>query len=320
MDGKRNNYYNGKHILVSRSLIFIVAFLLFFVGLNSFRVQNNLQEIFFNQFPFTAILASCMALTMMVNGIDLSIGGNISFSSYVCVSIVIKTGNVAQGIVVALFIGLAIGVINGILIALVGLPPYIATYCMEMIIFGAANAYSRGLQLSGFDELRYVFITFRELYLFISIILIGIMWLVLSKTLFGLKVLYVGQGFRAAELSGIKTNVVIIIMYALSGIFAAVIGIMYVTNFGAAQANLGYDFVLQGIAAAFIGGASIIRFRGTLLNAVIGSLILVVLCNGLLKVGVAGVWKELIYSIVIVISILLDCVARKKKVRYVRHA
>ncbi|MDD2981123.1 MAG: ABC transporter permease [Hespellia sp.] len=298
----------------SRVIVLVLLFLVFTIFTkNFFGVGNssNVVNILLQTAPFEILLALGMIITMITGGIDLSIGANITISSFMCAMVLQYTGNSLAGIVTGLLVGITIGIINGILIAFVGLPPFVATYSMDWIVKGAVLVISQGGQINGFDKYRAIFNTWRGSYLLISIAVLILAWFLYSKTTFGKKTYFVGANPSAGELSGINSKLIVILAYAACGFVAAVAGLLYIAKLGAAEPTLGNSFTMAAFAAALIGGASFAGGKSRVLGALVGGLIIVVLNNGLIHIGVPGIWQDFAQGLVIIVAVFLERLMEK---------
>ena len=307
---------NIKNLLIegSRVVVLILLFLIFTIFTkNFFGIGNttNVVNLLLQQAPFMIMIALGQTMVMILGGIDLSVGANISLSSFICAMIIQANGSSVLGIGGSLITGICIGVINGLLVSKIGLPPFVATYSMDWIVKGVALVVSKGGQITGFDNYRALFNSFRGTYLIIALVLIVVMIFIFNKTTYGRKIYSVGCNPAAAKLSGINESAVTISVYALAGLVAAITGLMYIANLGAAEPTLGGNFTMQSMAAAMIGGASFAGARSKISHALVGGLILVVLTNGMIHIGVPGVWQDVAQGIVIVAAVIMERVLEK---------
>lgn len=301
----------------SRIMILVVMFLIFTLFTENFwGIGNwgNVANILFQEAPFMMLLGLGMVIPMIVGGIDLSIGSNITLSAFVCAMVLQSTGNSVLAILTGLAVGALVGLINGLMIAKVGLPPFVTTYSMDWIAKGVALVISKGGQITGFDSYRRLFNSWRGTYLIISVVILIICGFFYSKTTFGRKVYCVGCSPVVAKLSGMKAGRITISAYVIGGMVAAVTGMMYIAKLGAAEPTLGGSFTTKAFAAALIGGASFAGAKSKISNAVVGGLIMVVLTNGLIHIGVPGIWQDFAQGLVIVGAIVMErCLEKLKK-------
>ncbi|MCD8082392.1 MAG: ABC transporter permease [Clostridiales bacterium] len=307
----------------SRILVLLVMFLVFTVFTDNFFGLNNLtnvSNILLQEAPFMMLLGLGMVVPMIVGGIDLSIGANISLSSFMCAMILKSTGSSVGGIVVGLAMGAFIGLLNGLMIAKIGLPPFVATYSMDWVAKGAVLVISKGGQITGYETYRSIFNNWRGTYLLISLVVLLVIWFACSRTTYGRRVYSVGSNPVAAKLSGMRADGIMVSAYVIGGLVAAVTGLMYIAKLGAAEPTLGNSFTMEAFAAALIGGASFTGAKSKISNALIGGLIMVVLNNGLIHIGVPGIWQDFAQGAVIIAAIVMERGLEKARVREERPA
>ena len=306
--------------LFKYSRLIILALLFGFFSLATktfFSVSNldNFKNIVAQQVPFLIILSIGMTIAILLKGIDLSIGAVLALSSCIAALVLRATQNILLCIAAGLATGAVFGAFNGLLIARVGLSPYIATYTVQWVSKGVAFVLLGGSQIFNFPA------GFRELFtgwfytlLIISLAVAALLWVLMSKTTFGRNVYAVGNNAEAARLSGVNVPRVYVLSFTLIGLLAALTGLMYIANLGAAEPVIGDNFAIQAIAATLIGGTSFGGGKGSVANAVVGACIMTTLTNGLLHLGVHSYWQQFAIGVVIVLSILLERFAK----RYVR--
>lgn len=295
----------------SRVIILIVLFFFFSVATDNFWSPgnwSNISVIIFQQAPFLILLAIPMTFAVILGGIDLSIGTVISFTSCTTALLLQNTHNIPLAVVVGLVLGIAFGLLNGILIAHVKINPFIATYAVYWIAKGLAYVVVDGKQVYdiGGDAFRGIFINNVWTFITITAIIVAVMAFILKKTKFGKHIYCTGSNPVAAEMSGIKTKRVIVITFTIGGLIAALTGILYIANLGSADPYIGDAFAIRAISAALIGGVVFNGGEGRMYNAVVGGFIMVILTNGLIHLGVPGVWQDFVIGVVIVLSIILE--------------
>ena len=293
----------------ARVMVLVALFIIFSIFTQNFwGITNwaNVGNLLFQEAPFYIMLGLGMTIPMIVGGLDLSIGSNISLSAVICAMLINNTQNLGIGILGCIGIGMGVGLINGLLIAKIGVPPFVATYSMDWIAKGAVLVISKGGQITGFNALRTLFNSWRGTYLVVSLVIIVIAWFLYSKTTFGCRTYSVGCNPSAAKLSGMSSDAITILAYVASGLIAAITAMMYMSRLGAAEPTLGNGLAMEAIAAALIGGASFTGARSKVVHALIGGLIIVVLNNGLIHIGVPGVWQDFAQGLIIIAAILME--------------
>lgn len=312
---------NTSGFLLKYSKIMLLVVIVVVASLFANNPVENIFTVVMSQAPFMLIYCFGMTLAIITGGLDLSIGSVAAFSSYVAATIII-TGQIILGLIVGLIIGAAIGFINGVLIAKVKLPPFIATYGMDWVVRGFVLFMLAGKKIFGFDsgfteiakgELIQFSDTTRISYPFIIAALIFLVLLfVLRKTTFGRNVYSVGANVNATRITGVNTSKVLIIVYTMSGLLAAIAGLLYASVLDCAEPHMGTHYGLLAIASTLIGGTAISGGKGGVGNTIIGVLIMVFLTNALLVLGVSHLWQEAVFGVVIIFAALMEQARQKQ--------
>lgn len=296
----------------SRILILAVLFLFFALSAKTFAQWSNIKNIIFQQVPFLMVLSIGMTIAIILKGVDLSIGSVLALSSCIAALILQATGNVVLCIASGLAVGILCGLINGIMIAEVGVSAYIATYTMQWIAKGIAYVLLGGGQVYNLDtRFRNIFVGWPYMLLTIALVLALILLFVMNRTIWGRNVYVVGNNPKAARMAGVSVVKTYVICYTLIGFLASLTGLMYIANLNAAEPVIGDNFPIRAIAASLIGGASFGGGQGNIYNALIGSCIMIVLTNGLLQLGVSSYWQQAAIGFVIVLSIIFERIIKR---------
>lgn len=296
-------------------LILIGMVIVFSFVSPQFRSVVNILNIF-EQNAVIGIIACGMAFMIIMGGFDLSVGSVAALTGIVVATILRDSPN---AFLIAILAGLAtgggVGLINGLLIAKVGINPFVTTLGMMVICRGLIFIISLGKPIYGFP-LYYNVIGMGKLGpIPIPMIIWGVIVLVAHVVLkyirFGQYVYAVGGSETVARLSGVRIERVKILTCMLNGILASLAGILLVFRVMAAlpQAAVGYE--LTAIAAAVVGGCALGGGRGSVLGTVIGTLILGVIINGLHIIGVSAYWESAVTGVIILIAVGIDMVSRK---------
>ena len=282
---------------------------------------ENFFTVIMSQAPFMLIYCFGMTLAILTGGLDLSVGSVAALSSYVAAMLIIQ-GQVVLGMIVGLAIGAGIGAINGLLITKVKVPSFIATYGMDWVVRGLVLFILAGTKIFGFaDEFRLISTgevvefskTMKISNPFVIVVIIFVILLfMLRKTVFGRNVYATGANINATRITGVNTCRVIMIVYALSGLLAAIAGLLYAAVLDCAEPNMGYQYGLMAIAATLIGGTSISGGKGGVGNTIIGVLIIVFLTNALAVLGISHLWQQAVFGIVIIIAALMEKARQKQ--------
>ncbi|MEV0262019.1 substrate-binding domain-containing protein [Streptomyces sp. NPDC050617] len=267
------------------------------------------------QAAVTAILAFGVTFVIVSAGIDLSVGSVAALSATVLAWTATSQGlPVPLAVVLAVGTGIACGLVNGALIAFGKLPPFIATLAMLSIGRGLALVVSQGSPIAFPDAVSGLGDTLggRLPVPVIVMVAVGVVTaVVLARTYIGRAMYAIGGNEEAARLSGIRVKRQKLVIYALSGAFAAVAGIVLAARLSSAQPQAAYGYELDAIAAVVIGGASLSGGVGKASGTFVGALILAVLRNGLNLLSVSAFWQQVVIGAVIALAVLLDTLRRR---------
>nr|WP_107059023.1 substrate-binding domain-containing protein [Streptomyces sp. NRRL B-1347] len=267
------------------------------------------------QAAVTAILAFGVTFVIVAAGIDLSVGSVAALSATVLAWSATKEGvPVWIALVLAVATGLACGAVNGLLVSYGKLPPFIATLAMLSIARGLSLVISQGSPIAFPESVSKVGDTLGG-WLPVPVLVMVAMGLItaviLARTYLGRSMYAIGGNEEAARLSGLRVKRQKIAIYALSGLFAAVAGIVLASRLVSAQPQAAQGYELDAIAAVVIGGASLAGGVGKASGTLIGALILAVLRNGLNLLSVSAFWQQVVIGVVIALAVLLDSLRRR---------
>ncbi|WP_439370246.1 ABC transporter permease subunit [Bradyrhizobium sp. DASA03120] len=269
------------------------------------------------QAAVNTVLAAGMTFVILTGGIDLSVGSILAASAMAGLTLSKMPELGLLWLPAALLTGLGFGIVNGALIALLRLPPFIVTLGSLTAVRGLARLL--GADTTVFNpSIPYAFIGNGSLTLVpgvasipwlsvIALLVILVSWLVLRRTVLGVHIYAVGGNESAARLAGIKVWAVLIFVYGVSGLFAGLGGAMQAARLYAANGlQLGQSYELDAITAVILGGTSFVGGIGSIWGTLVGALIIAVLSNGLILIGVSDIWQYVIKGLVIIGAVALD--------------
>jgi ribose transport system permease protein len=307
-----------QQLLAFASLIVIYAFFSF------------ASPYFFSYGNFTAILFSTVVIgtlaigttfVIITGGIDLSIGTGMALCAVMSGVFIVNTGlPIPVGVAAAIAFGGLIGFVNGFNVAVLKLPPFIATLAMMLVAQGLALVISHSAPIYFRQDPGYIKISTGKLIpgldlpnavLILAVVCI-VSGVVLGRSVLGRYTYSIGSNELATDLSGIDVRRWKIVIYTLAGLFIGLAGVMISARLGSAQPATGAGYELQAIAAVVIGGTSLAGGKGSILGTVIGALIISVLNNGLQIMSIAQEWQKVILGLVILVAVYAD-MARKKE-------
>jgi ribose transport system permease protein len=280
-----------------------------------FLTVSNLLNVA-QQTSINAIVAVGMTFVIISGGIDLSVGSIVALSGVVLGTALQGGQPLSIAIAGALATGVACGLVNGALVSVGGLPPFIATLGMMSVARGAALVFTEGRPVSGFDEgfrsLATGSVGFIPAPVVAMILVYAAAHLVLTRTTFGRYVYAIGGNEEATRLSGVAVRFHKTMIYGVSGSMSAVAAIVLTARLNSAQPIAGMMYELDAIAATVIGGTSLMGGEGTLAGTLVGALIMGVLRNGLNLLGVSSFLQQIVIGAVIVGAVLVDTVLKRQ--------
>ncbi len=281
----------------------------------NFLSFNNIMSIF-KQTSFNALLSIGMLFCLITAGIDLSVGANATFCACLMGMLVQKgVTNPVVLIVIALIAGMAIGLVNGLLLTRLHLPhPFVSTLGMKNVLWGAALIVT-GSQIVSFTGIPEVMVLgeatvggFPVSFILVLVICV-FMHILLTRTSLGRSIYCAGGNMEATRLSGINSANVLTFCYTLSGLLAAIAGIVSVGRSGTCNgANAIQTYDTDAIAACVIGGASFMGGKGTIAGSMLGALIIAVLRNGFALLSIDTAVQNMVLGLVIIGAVLLDVI------------
>lgn len=283
--------------LLSRLIILLSLFLLLSFISPNFMKGDNLVNII-RQASILNILGVGMTVVILSGGIDLSNGAVLALSSCVSAIYLKDGGPIGIGILIALSIGLACGLINGWMVAKISIPPFIITYAMMFFARGLAYIVLKGKIIYGFTR-PFRFLGAGNLGgiptpILLSAVILFFFYFLLRYTPFGVDIYALGSDEESSRLSGVKTRYRIISVYALSGLLSAFAGVIYLSRLNAAEPVIGEFFPLDAIAAVVIGGTLLEGGEGGVEGTMIGALIITVIINGMNLLGIPSLLQPLV--------------------------
>ena len=300
-------------------LALVIIYIFFLFAAPNFAQFSIVLDIF-QQSAYIGVMALGATFVIATGGIDLSSGTGMTLVAVMAG--VFLSGDwlnwpLGGGLIAILLVGALIGLVNGLNVARLGLPPFIATLAMMMVARGLALIISdkssitiknpgygwlaNGQLIPGVPNAVLLFILLAILAAFL-----------LNKTLLGRYALAIGSNEEATRLSGVNIKLWKMLVYVVAGVFVALGAILYSARFGFVQPAEGLGFELNVIAAVVIGGTSLAVGRANILGTVVGALIMETLKKGLLMMGIAQEWQFVVTGIVVVIAVFVDNVRRKR--------
>lgn len=259
----------------------------------------------------TGISAAAMTMILICGNIDISVGGVMGLSGMIC-SILLKSSGMSTflTIVIALLTGVIVGLVNGLIVSKGKVVAMIATLATMQIFRGIAYLSNGGVSVvinnESFKWIGRGYVGPIPIIVIILLLFYAFIWYLSKFTAFGRKVYATGSNKRAAYLSGINVDFVIIIIFILNGLFAAISGTLMAAQSGAGLPTAGDGYEMTIISACVLGGTSLNGGKGSVWGTLIGVLLLTTISNGLTMLGISSFWQLIIKGIILLGAVLID--------------
>lgn len=305
--------------ILALPVMFALAVVVFSIWAPNFLTGNNLTNVA-RQSVYLLIVAMGQLIVMISGGMDLSVGSNVALTS---VGSAIVMSGVATampeapwlalwaGLAAGLAIGMAVGLVNGLGVTLLGINPFMMTLGMTSVVFGVTLFISGGVPIYGIPMLHGEIFGFGRVAGFpipaiFAILLVAVTYFALEWTRFGRHLYAAGGNDRAAKLSGVRTGRVRVAAYVLCGLLAALSGLLLTARLGTGEANIGGTLPLESIAACVISGVALSGGRGRTLAVVVGTLLIMLVQNGLNLMQVGAYAQSVATGGILIIAMALS--------------
>ncbi|MBK0420004.1 ABC transporter permease [Leucobacter sp. CSA1] len=298
-------------LLVQNGVLFaVIALVVFFAAASPrFLSGPNLLTILL-QISELGLLALPVAFLIMQANVDLSVGSAAALASVGGALTMAATGSMWPGILVALAIGASTGLINGVLVSIMGLNSFVVTLGFMSAWFGLAQLLSNGRSISGLPAEFTSIGSFSVFGIRIQIIVlvIGVVaaWWILNHTTRGREILAIGGNMRASQLMGLKVNSIRVSTYVAAGVVAGLVGLMLTAKLGAASPIIGQGWELQALTVVLLGGIAFEGGAGRIRSVLYGLVFVGVLNNGLVILGVSPYVQTMLVGLTLVVAVGLD--------------
>ncbi len=298
-------------------VVFVILFIGFAAANERFVSMDNMFTIA-RQVSMYGIAAIGMTFVILIAGIDLSTGSIITIVNVVCAYLMVNSGfSMTAAVICALIMATLIGLLNGFMVSTIGIPAIIATFATQTIFEGAAYLLSGGTPVYGFDERFKVigqgYVGPIPVPVIIMVCCFAVGSFILNKTFFGRYFYAVGGNEEASKLSGIRVGFIKYLIYALSGFFAGLAGIVMLSRTNSAQPTAGKGYEFDVITCVVLGGVSVAGGYGKMSNVVAGVLIIGILTNGMVLLNVSSYTQLVVKGIVLILAVGFDCIQQKRK-------
>ena len=323
-----NTKYSWKELIQSQifGIVIILGIMVIFLSTytKTFMTSTNIFNIL-RAFSWIAISAFGECLVIITGGIDLSVGSVMAFSGLISAMLMAAGINMLLAVFLGVVTGSIVGFINGLMITKAKMPPFIATLGTMLMCRGLCYGLTGGWPVrdlpTSFNILGQYDISLKfiglvagiPVPLIFVIVIVIIMSIFLSKTIWGYRIYAVGGNETATALSGINTDRTKIMVYTIAALLTSIGGILMTSRLGVAAPTAAQGYELDVIAAAVVGGTSLTGGEGMIVGVLIGAAIMQVLRTGLVLVGVSAYWLQAIQGFVIVVAIMLDQLRKSRR-------
>jgi ribose transport system permease protein len=299
-------------------VIILIGVIMYFTYRSArFATPDNLVTILIAAAPF-ALVALGQTLVILTGGIDLSVGSIIAVSAMAAAKMAVTyPDQIILALAAGVGVGIIFGLINGVLVSYLNVPPFVATLGTLTAGSGTAFVIGDGAPINGLPaaygdiaNTSILGLTPPVILMILGFITFGF---ILRRTTFGLRIYALGGNRTAAEVAGVKVQKNLVTVYLISGCLAGLSGVMISSRVLSGSPTLGSGYELDAIAAVVIGGASLFGGRGTVWGTLLGLLLIQTLNNGLDILVVPAYWQQVIKGFLIIAAVAVDIWASRRR-------
>ena len=306
------NFYSKYGIF----LLFALMFLLMSVTNKFFLSGVNITN-FSKQIVVVTILACGEQLMIIAGLIDLSVGSILALAGCVAASTVVNTGNAPLAIIVGLLIGLLCGAINGGILVIFEIPPFITTLATMMMARGAVYVFTDGVPISQlgkqFNWVGQGYLGPVPIPVLIMVLALVLTWVILNQTRTGRYIYAVGGNEDASNASGVNIRSIKFFACAFSGIMAGLAGVILTARMNSGQPIAGETYEMDAITAVIVGGTSMSGGIGNIPGTIVGSCIIGIIKNFMILQNISSYWQKIVQGLIVCIAVIIDVRVRKSK-------
>jgi ribose transport system permease protein len=294
---------------------FVVLFLVLSFSSDAFLTSRNLLNVL-DQSAAVGIIACGATMVIIAGGFDLSVGAIFAVSGVVAALVANEAASPVLGIAAGVASGALFGLLNALLVTLGRVNAFVATLASSIMLRGLGLLLTSGMIVTvpmlGFQSLAQNKLVGVKYSVWVLVAFIAVTWFLLSRTAFGRYVYAVGGNAEAARLSGLRVEVIRGATFVLSGLSAGVAGVIVASRTGSAQADAGAGLELSAIAAAVIGGTSVMGGEGAIWRTVLGVLLLAMITNGSNLLNMNPTYQQILTGAIIVVAVSFDAWSRRR--------
>ena len=300
--------------------VLVLLWLLFIAGAPETFLKKDIYRALMTSIPYWGVIALPLTMVIIAGEIDLS------FTSIMAVGMAAfwmaydATSSLGVAFAASLIAGFLVGLLNGIIIVYLGIPSLIATIGTQFFWRGVVDVVRHGqgesMVLAKGSVLRDVLVMKVNNYfpaqMIWMIVVAVLVWILLNRHKFGAHVYLIGDNENSARLMGVNVNQTRMLLFALVGLAAALGGVIQSLDVWYFWPNLGEGYLMNTLAAVFLGGTSVFGGTGSVLGTFIGAFIIGAIQPGIVAIGLTGYWTKLIYGLIITVSVAMHAVVRRR--------
>ncbi len=299
--------------------VFGLMWLVFIVLAPRTFLSPQIYLAFMSTIPFFAIVALPLTMVIICGEMDLSFPSLMAIGMVSFITVFNSTGSIALALVAGLLTGFMAGLLNGVIVVWIGVPSLVVTIGTQffwrgavlVLLGGKGNTLVEARDMPVYNILVGKIGGIPMQMIWLVIIAIAI-WVLLNRHKFGAHIYIIGDNKQTARLMGINTALTRMLVFALVGTAAAFAGILASLQVSFFWPSLGEGYLLRTLAAVFLGGTSVFGGVGTILGTFIGSFIIGAIEAAIVAIGLTGFWTRLIYGLIIILSVSMHAIVRKK--------
>jgi ribose transport system permease protein len=298
--------------------VLVVLVIVFTIANPRFISTSNILTLL-RQVSMYGIASIGMTFVILLGDIDLSIGTIISFVDIICAYMMVNMGiHPVIAVIISLAAATVIGLLNGLMVSTFGIPAIIATYATQTAFMGLTLIICGGMPISGFSKgfaaIGQGYLGIIPIPVIIMIICFIIGAFILNKTYFGRYFYAVGGNVEAAKLSGIRVSRIKYLVFAISGFFAGLAGIVMLSRTNSGNASAGADgFEFEVITCVVLGGVSVSGGYGKMSGVIAGTFIIGALKNGMVLMDVNSYIQKIVMGVVLALAVGFDCIQKRRQ-------
>ncbi len=301
-------------------LVFFGLWLFFILAAPQTFLSPQIYYAFMATTPFFAIMAMPLTMVIIAGEMDLSFPSIMAIGMVAFIFVFEPTGNVGLALLAALTAGVASGVLNGGLVVAIGIPSLVATIGTQFFLRGLSLVLLQGkgaTLIEARETFVYEMLVGRTLgsipnQFWWSIAIAIVCWIILNRTRLGAHIYLIGDNEKSARLMGVNVNRTRLIVFIIMGLAAAFAGVLASLQVSFFWPSLGEGYLLSTLASVFLGGTSVFGGTGTILGTFLGSYIIGAINAGIVAIGLTGFWTELIYGLIIIVSVSMHVIMQRR--------